>query len=101
HVTLANSDVKAEYSTDGGQTFGCGYTGDNYTSMFRTIKAANGNLYAAVGNRHDLYQSTTLTDSTIDSATGALLFSTNLGATWQALHNFGHEVDWVAADPTN
>ena len=70
HVIIGNSDVKGEYSTDGGQTFGFGYTGDSYNSMFRVIQHANGNLYAAVGSLHDLYQSTTLTDSLIDSATG-------------------------------
>jgi hypothetical protein len=101
HVVIGNSDVKGQLSLDAGQTFGFGYAGDNFNSMYRVIPHLNGNLYAAVGTRHDLYQSTTLTDATIDSATGEVLFSTNKGVTWQVLHNFGHEVDWVAADPTN
>jgi hypothetical protein len=100
HVVIGNSDVKGQLSLDGGQTFGFGYTGDSFNSMFRVIAHPNGNLYAAVGSRHDLYQSTTLTD-TIDTATGEVLFSANKGVTWQVLHNFGHEVDWVASDPNN
>jgi photosystem II stability/assembly factor-like uncharacterized protein len=100
-VIIANTDVQGQRSTDGGQTFGFAFTGDNYNTMFRVIPDSNGNMYAAVGSRHDLYQSTTLTDSLIDSATGAVLFSANQGSTWQVLHNFNHEVDWVATDPTN
>jgi photosystem II stability/assembly factor-like uncharacterized protein len=101
HVIIGNSDVKAEYSADGGQKFGFGYTGDSYNSMFRVIKAGSGTLYAAVGSQHDLYQSTNLADGTLNGATGAVLFSTNQGATWQTLHSFGHEVAWVALDPNN
>jgi photosystem II stability/assembly factor-like uncharacterized protein len=101
HLIIGNSDVRGQLSLDGGQTFGFGYSGDTFNSMFRVILHTNGNLYAAVGSRHDLFQSTTLTDSLIDGATGEVLFSTNQGATWQVLHNFSHEVVWVAADPTN
>src|SRR5207244_3088947 len=101
HLFVANSDVKGQISSDGGQSFGFGYTGDNYNSAFRVIRHSNGALYAATGSRHDLYQSTTLTDATLDIATGAVLYSTNLGVTWQTLHDFGHETAWVAADPTN
>ena len=100
-VIIANTDVKGQLSTNGGQTFGFAYAGDNFNTMFRVIPDANGNMYAAVGSRHDLFQSTTLTDSLIDSATGEVLFSSNQGTTWQVLHNFNHEVDWVATDPTN
>src|SRR5262249_57878854 len=34
-------------------------------------------------------------------ATGWVLFWTNLGVSWQTLHDFAHEVAGVAADPTN
>jgi hypothetical protein len=101
HMFVSNSDIKGQISSDGGQTFGFGFTGQNYNSTFRVITTTNGNMYAATGSRHDLYQSTTLTDSLLDSATGAVLFSTNRGAAWSVLHDFGHEVAWVASDPTN
>src|SRR5262249_808503 len=60
-----------------------------------------GVVYAATSSVHDMYQSTHLTDASIDSGTGAVLFSTDGGTTWQTLHNFGHPVVWVATDPTN
>jgi photosystem II stability/assembly factor-like uncharacterized protein len=100
-LIVGNSDVDGQRSTDGGQSFGLKLTGQTYNSLYRVAVAANGTLYAAVGSAHDLYQSTHLTDSTIDGASGAVLFSTDKGATWQVLHNFGHEVCWAALDPTN
>lgn len=101
HVFISNSDVRGQLSLDGGQTFGFGYTGHTLNSMYRVVKAANGTLYGATGSVHDLYQSTTLTDARIDGATGQVLMSTNQGLTWTLVHNFGHEVAWVATDPTN
>lgn len=100
-IFVSNSDIRGQISSDGGQSFGFGYTGHTYNSMFRVIAHPNGNLYGAAGSRHDMYQSTTLTDSLLDTATGAVLFSTNRGTTWQTLRNFGRQVAWVAADPTN
>ncbi|MFO0953438.1 MAG: hypothetical protein U0835_20265 [Isosphaeraceae bacterium] len=101
HLFVSNSDTRGQVSTDGGQTFGFGYTGQPYNSMYRVAVAPNGTMYGAAGSVHDLYQSTTLTDSRIDGATGAVLFSTDQGKTWQTLHNFAHEVSWVATDPAN
>src|SRR5690606_2901427 len=51
----------------------------------------------------DLYQSTYLTDARIDtaSATGRILMSTDNGASWSLLHDFGHPVVWVTIDPNN
>ena len=48
-----------------------------------------------------MYQSTRLQDSTLDSGTGEVLFSTDKGATWQRLHNFAHSVIGLAIDPNN
>lgn len=101
NLFISNSDVQGQLSTDGGQTFGFGYTGHNRNSMYRVAVASNGTLYGAAGSVHDLYQSTTLTDARIDGANGAVMFSANGGVTWQTLHDFGHEVCWVATDPTS
>ena len=35
HVIIANSDIRGQLSTDGGQTFGFAYTGQPYNSLFR------------------------------------------------------------------
>ena len=58
-------------------------------------------MYAATSTVHDMYQSTHLTDASIDSGGGEVLFSTNQGSAWQVMHNFGHVVTWVQADPNN
>jgi photosystem II stability/assembly factor-like uncharacterized protein len=99
-LVIANSDIFSTRSTDGGQTFGFGYTGPTTNSLYH-VAAQGGTLYAATSSVHDLYQSTHLTDSSIDGGSGSVIFSTDKGATWQTMHNFGHVVSWVATDPTN
>jgi hypothetical protein len=103
-MILGNSDVRGQRSTDGGQTWGFGYSGHTFNSMYRSLKhPTSGILYAATSTIHDLYQSTYLTDARIDvaSSDGEVRFSTNDGATWQLLHDFNDPVVWVAHDPTN
>jgi len=101
HVFISNSDVRGQLSLDGGQTFGYGYTGHTRNSMYRTVTHANGIMYGAAGSVHDLYQSTTLQDTRIDGGSGAVLFSTDKGVTWQTLHDFNDVVSWAAVDPNN
>ena len=65
------------------------------------VTTANGNMYAATGSRHDLYQSTTLTDSPARrrDRRGPLL--DEQGAPGLSCTISAHEVAWVATDPTN
>lgn len=100
-LILGNSDVRGQRSTDGGQTFGFGYTGHTLNSMYRSFRHSTGTLYAATSSVHDLYQSTYLQDSRIDGGDGEVRFSTNNGATWQLLRDFNMPVVWVAPDPNN
>lgn len=100
-LIVSNSDIYGQVSSDGGQSFGFGFTGNTYNSTYRTVTAASGVVYAATSSVHDMYQSTHLTDASIDGGNGAVLFSADKGATWQTLHNFGKPVVWVATDPTN
>ncbi|MBX7103468.1 MAG: hypothetical protein K1X57_05280 [Gemmataceae bacterium] len=100
-MILGNSDVRGQRSTDGGQSFGFGYTGHTLNSMYRSFLHTNGNLYAATSSVHDMYQSTYLQDSRIDGGDGEVRFSTDGGANWQMLHDFNKPVVWVAPDPTN
>lgn len=100
-MILSNSDVKGQRSTDGGQTWGFGYTGHAYNSMYRSLKhPVSGVMYAATSSAHDMYQSTYLTDARIDPAVGQILYSTNDGATWNLMHDFANPVVWVAHDPS-
>jgi photosystem II stability/assembly factor-like uncharacterized protein len=101
-LLVANSDIIGTHSSDGGQTFAFATAGNNYNSTYMTVTApGTGIVYAATSSIHDMYQSTHLTDSSIDGGSGAVLFSTTKGATWQTLHNFGKPVVWVVTDPTN
>ncbi len=92
------SDIKGTRSTDAGMTWGFNYTGHNDNSMYYVTKAG-ARVYGATSSVHDMYQSTTLTDSRINNGTGKVLFSTDNGASWQLEHNFNHPVIWLASDP--
>jgi hypothetical protein len=96
------SDIKGTRSTDGGAAWGFNFSGQNYNSTYQSVKhPTTGTLYAGTSSVHDMYQSTRLQDSTLDSGTGEVLYSTDKGATWQRLHNFAHPVVGLAVDPTN
>src|SRR5207244_2677022 len=78
------SDIQGILSNDGGASWNLGYTGDNFNSMYYSLKhPQTGIVYAGVSSQHDMYQSTTLQDARIDKATGQILFSTNNGKAWQ------------------
>ncbi len=102
HVVACFTDIKGVISADGGQSWSFGYSGDSYNTMYSCVKnPASGVLYAGVSSVHDMYQSTHLTDASISGATGGVLFSTNMGTTWQMMTNFAAPVVWVEMDPMN
>jgi Dockerin type I domain len=100
-INAGYTDIYGVRSTDGGQSWsfptGISLSGNTVYC----ITQQSGILYAATSNTHDVYQSTHVTDSSLDSGTGNILFSTNSGATWSVLHTFGHPVVWVATDPND
>ncbi len=96
------SDIRGTRSTDAGASWSFNYTGQTYNSTYQSLKhPTNGNLYAAVSSVHDMYQSTYLTDARINGGTGEIKFSTNAGASWSTLHDFGRPVIGLALDPNN
>lgn len=100
----AYSDIRGTRSTDGGATWSFDYTGHDANTMYWMVEhPTTHTLYAATSGIHDLYQSTRLGDSPLNNADsqGKVIFSTDEGATWQLMHNFGHPVFWVALDPTS
>jgi hypothetical protein len=100
HIVAGYTDIKGVISSDGGNSWSFGYTGDGYNSMYCCVKNTNtGILYAGTSSVHDMYQSTHLTDASIGNNTGAVLFSTNLGVTWATMYNFACPVIWVELDP--
>lgn len=97
------SDIGGIRSTDAGNKWGFTYNGFSVNSLYRIVKATNGNLYGACSNIHDIYQSTRLADAQLDAAdaNGKIVFSSDGGANWTTLHLFGHPVFWLATDPNN
>jgi photosystem II stability/assembly factor-like uncharacterized protein len=96
------TDIAGVISADAGSSWSFGYSGDSYNTMYCCTKSpTTGTLYGATSSVHDMYQSTHLTDASITGNTGAVLFSTNMGVTWQTLHNFAYPVIWVELDPNN
>jgi photosystem II stability/assembly factor-like uncharacterized protein len=97
------SDIGGIKSTDGGNKWSFNYSGFSVNSLYRMVKTANGNLYGACSNIHDIYQSTRLADAQLDAAdsNGKIILSTDNGANWITLHQFGHPVFWLATDPNN
>jgi hypothetical protein len=70
--------------------------------MYRIVKdRVRQTWYAAVSSVHDLYQSTHLQDTKINSGSGAVLYTTDKGYSWITLHDFGAPVVWVSADPAH
>ncbi len=101
-IFASYSDIRGTRSTDAGASWSFNYTGQTYNSTYQSLKhPVNGNLYVAVSSAHDMYQSTYLTDSRLDTATGAIKYSTNAGQTWLTLHDFLHPVIGLAVDPDN
>ncbi len=102
HLVAGYSDIKGVISADAGNSWSFGYTGDGLNSMYYCVKhPVTGVLYAGTSSIHDMYESTHLTDASIDSGSGLVLFSTNQGQAWQTLYAAGHPVIYVAADPGN
>jgi len=97
------SDIGGIRSTDSGNKWGFTYNGFSVNSLYRIAKAANGTLYGACSNIHDIYQSTRLRDAQLDAsdANGKIVFSSDGGANWTTLHSFGHPVFWLTTDPDN
>ncbi len=100
HIVAGYTDIKGVISDDAGNSWSFGYTGDTYNTIYCCVKNTNtGILYAGTSSVHDMYQSTHLTDASIGNNTGAILFSTNMGVTWQTMYNFACPVIWVELDP--
>ena len=108
NVFAGYSDITGVRSTDGGNKWSFDYSGNDYNSTYCIVEhPSTGTLYAAVSSTHDIYQSTHLRDSNLDEGEGAILYSTDKGASWQVLHEFlnannsSNTVIWLAFDPSN
>lgn len=100
----AFSDMKGIRSTDAGLSWSQDYTGHADNSLYSVVKSSvNGAefIYGATASVHDIFQSTRLTDVTLDAGSGKVLSSSDKGKSWLTLHDFKHPVVWLAIDPNN
>jgi hypothetical protein len=72
-------------------------------STYQTLKhPTNGLVYAASSSVHDMYAwDKYCQDSAIDGGAGEVLYSANLGATWETFKSLGKPVVGLALDPNN
>ena len=97
------TDISSHYSTDGGEHWQVGDDiGLDNNSVYQVVQAANGTLYAAVSELHDLYLDPP--DIFLSQASppgGSIHYSTDNGASWSVFHNFNAPVVWLALDPND
>lgn len=98
------TDIHAGRSTDGGLSWQAYYTSPTIpnTTYGVALQPTTGYLFSAVSTVHDIYEAEEFQrDGRIDAGTGSVLRSTDKGATWTSIHNFGHPVVWITIDPNN
>lgn len=97
------ADIRGARSTDGGVSWGFGYSGHTLNASYQVlVHPTTGVMYMATSSVHDMYESTHLTDASIDGGSGGVLFSTDKGATWQKLGTaLAKPVLGLSLDPTN
>ncbi|HEY3379505.1 MAG TPA: hypothetical protein VGL77_18675 [Armatimonadota bacterium] len=96
------TDIKGFRSVDGGKTWAFNYTGHNLNTMYDLVTHPTMQVsLAATSSVHDLYMSTYLQDVGIDHGRGMVLYTTDTGATWKPMKDFGKPVIALALDPSN
>jgi len=102
-IFAAQTDVRGMRSEDGGASWISGFSlGLPYNSTFMAIvHPQTRTVYAATSSVHDMYQSTHLSDASIDGGEGSIIISTDHGHSFTTLHDFGHPVIWLALDPND
>ena len=99
HLFSAFSDINGIMSDDKGSRWKF-IPNLTSNSTYRIVQRGDGNIYACVSNRHDIYQTTSIYDNTLNNKTGAIYLSTTNGASFSQIKSFGGPVIWIALDPT-
>ena len=105
NVFAGYTDIRGTRSTDGGESWNFNYTGHTENTMYAIVtNPVNGYMYAVTSGIHDMYKSTHLEDNSINGnqwESGKILYSSDKGATWNLVHDFGHPAVKLAYDPNN
>lgn len=101
-VFCSFTDIRGMLSTNAGRAW-MSPLSLAYNSTYMTVKhPTNGLVYGAMSSVHDLYAwDQYCQDSRIDGGSGAIMYSTNHGATWATFRNLGRPVVGLALDPVN
>jgi len=99
HMLSGFSDINGLMSEDKGNSWK--FIPDLTANSTYRIVQQGGNIYACTSNRHDIYQTTTIYNNTLDNKTGAVYVSANAGAGFSLIKSFGGPVIWIATDPTD
>jgi hypothetical protein len=106
----AFTDIRAIRSRDGGASwaFDFDFGANARNTAYRVTRHPShpeGTLYAALSGVHDLYQSHRSRDAYANDIsarnTGRIVRSTDHGATWQLVRDFGRQLVWFEIDPSN
>ena len=93
------TDIKGFRSTDSGKSWSFDYTGHTFNTMYHAVTHPTAKTtYAAASSVHDLYESTYLQDARIDTGKGAVLSTSDSGATWKPVGDLAKPVVWVTLD---
>ncbi len=98
------TDIKGMRSGDGGITWSFDYTGHDQNTMYRIAKHNTQPLwFGATSSVHDIYQTTYVTDARLQPSfkAGKVLWTTDMGKTWQTMRDFENPVIWVTPDATD
>ncbi len=94
------TDLSAKLSVDGGRSWQDGAQfGLPFNTVYHIVPGADGRLYAAVSEVHDMYYEAL--DETLENepGIGGIYYSDDNGASWQSLVDFSAPVVWLAVDP--
>lgn len=101
HLFGCFTDIRGVRSKDGGHTWSFDYQGHSHNTMYRIARHPVANLwFGATSSIHDIYQTTYVTDNRLFPSfrDGHVLWSDDLGSTWQVMRDFDHPVIWVATN---
>ena len=101
-VFCSFTDIRGMLSTNGGSAW-MSPLSLTQNSTYQALKhPTNGLVYAAISSVHDMYAwDHYCQDTFIDGGAGAILYSTNLGFTWNTFKNLGKPIVALALDPNN
>jgi photosystem II stability/assembly factor-like uncharacterized protein len=96
------TDITSVRSTDSGVSWSRdGTNGLSLNTTYQALLHPSGTLYAPTSSVHDMYMSYRLQDAQLDAGSGAVMQSTDKGAKWTSVHDFGHPVVFIAIDPSD